>query len=289
MAEKDLAGLPEFQRYQYAFSAHLRDPRTAKRPRGVDARRMKIYADLLYSNVERFMLNCFPVLHKVLGKRKWARLVRTFFATHRSHTPYFRQVPDEFIRFLQNEWQPDAAYPDFMLELAHYEWMELVLAVSNREPDWEQINRDGDLLSRIPVINPVLAVLSYAYAVHRIAPRYQPGPEGKLQTQLLLFRDEAGQVRFNVVNPVTARLLVLLQEGQGSGRDMLLRLARELGHPDPEALVNFGAGILADLQAEGAILGTLTGGAGAAQAQTPARDALDTPGPSALESETHPD
>lgn len=259
MAEENLAGLPSFQQYQYAFTAHLRDPRTVKRPSGVDARRMKIYADLLYSNIEHIMLNCFPVLHTVLGKRRWKRLVRSFFATHRSHTPYFRQVPDEFIEFLQNEWQPDAAYPEFMLELAHYEWMELVLAVSNREPEWDRVRHDGDLLSGMPVINPVLAVLAYAYPVHRIGPRYKPEPEGKLETHLLLFRDQAGQVRFNVINPVTARLLGLVQEGQGSGQDVLLRLAQELGHPEPQALVYFGAGILENLRAEGAILGSLIG------------------------------
>lgn len=271
MAEEDLAGLPEFQRYQYAFTAHLRDPSTAKRPRDVDARRMKIYADLLYSNVERFMLNCFPVLHKLLGKRKWAKLMRAFFATHRSRTPYFRQVPDELIQFLQNEWQPDPAYPDFMLELAHYEWMELVLAVNNCEPEWGRINRDGDLLSGMPVVNPVLAVLAYAYPVHRIGPPYQPGPEGKQETHLLLFRNEAGEVRFNVVNPVTARLLVLLQEGQGSGQDLLLRLAQELGHPEPQALLSFGAGVLEDLRAEGAILGTRAACAQAADSAHPPR------------------
>ncbi len=256
MVDRALTGVPEFQRYQYAFTAHLRDPGGAKRPKGVDARRMKIYADLLYNNVERFMLNCFPVLHEVLGKRKWTRLVRTFFAAHRSRTPYFRQVPDEFFQFLQYEWQSDATYPDFMLELAHYEWMELVLSVSNREPEWDRINPEGDLLSGRPAINPVLAVLAYTYPVHRIGPRYRPGGGEKQETHLLMFRDEPGVVRFNVVNPVTARLLVVLQEGQGSGREILLKLAQELGHPEPEALVNFGSGILEELRAAGAILGT---------------------------------
>jgi hypothetical protein len=257
MADKDLAGLPTFQQYQYAFAAHIRDPRAAKRPKGVQARGMKIYADLLYNNVERFMLNCFPVLHKVLGKRRWAKLVRAFFAAHRSHTPYFRQIPDEFVQFLQNEWQPGAEYPDFMLELAHYEWMELVLAVSNREPEWDRISRDGDLLSGMPVINPVLAVLAYAYPVHRIGPRYRPGPEGKQETHLLVFRDEGGVVRFNAINAVTARLLLLLQEGQPSGREVLMQLAGQLQHAEPETLVSFGAGMLENLRVDGAILGTL--------------------------------
>jgi hypothetical protein len=183
--------------------------------------------------------------------------VRAFFATHRSHTPFFRQIPDEFIQFLQNEWPPDAGYPDFMLELAHYEWMELVLAVSTREPERDRINPSGDLLSGMPVLNPVLAVLAYTYPVHRIRPRYQPGPEEKEQTHLLLFRNQAGLVRFNVINPITARLLLLLQDGQRSGREVLVQLAEETQHPAPEALLSFGAGILEDLLTKGAVLGTL--------------------------------
>jgi len=257
MADQGLAALPSFQQYQYAFAAHIRDPRAAKRPKGVEARGMKIYTKLLYNNVERCLLNCFPVLHKVLRKRRWAQLVRTFFAAHRSHTPYFRQIPDEFIQFLQNEWQPDAAYPDFMLDLAHYEWMELVLAVSNREPEWDRINPAGDLLSATPVINPVLAVLTYAYPVHRIGPRYQPGSEVKAQTHLLVFRNEAGLVRFNVINPVTARLLFLLQDGHRSGREVLMWLAGQLQYAEPKTLVSFGAGMLENLRADGAVLGTL--------------------------------
>jgi hypothetical protein len=183
--------------------------------------------------------------------------VRAFFATHRSHTPFFRQIPDEFIQFLQNEWPPDADYPDFMLELAHYEWMEMALAVSTREPERGRINPSGDLLSGMPALNPVLAVLAYTYPVHRIGPRYQPGPDEKEQTHLLLFRNQAGLVRFNVINPITARLLLLLQDGQRSGREVLVQLAQETQHAAPEALLNFGAGILEDLLTEGAVLGTL--------------------------------
>lgn len=167
--------LPEFQRYQIAFTAHIRDPRAQPRPAGVEARRMNIYTELLYNNLEGFLLACFPVLRKVLGTRKWAALVRDFFRTHRSHTPYFRQIPDEFIQFLQNEWTPLAGYPPFTLALAHYEWIELVLSVSNRGVDCA-VDAAGDLLDGVPLLNPVLANLRYDWPVHRIAPRRKTQP-----------------------------------------------------------------------------------------------------------------
>lgn len=244
--------LPEFQRYQRAFTAHIRDPKTNPRPAGVEARLMNIYNELLYNNVEGFLLACFPVLRKVLGVRKWAKLVRGFFSTHRSHTPYFRQIPDEFVQFLQNEWRPPEGYPPYLLALAHYEWIELVLSVSNRSVDCD-INAAGNLLDGMPVLNPVLANLHYDWPVHRIAPRRKVRPA---ETYLLVFRDDHDRVKFTEINAFTARLLTLLEPGTLSGRTALEQIAMESRHPDPALILQAGGALLEDLRARGAIPGT---------------------------------
>ena len=243
--------LPEFQRYQLAFAAHIRDPKANPRPAGVEARRMKIYNALLYNNVESFLLACFPVLRQVLGVRKWAKLVRAFFSTHRSHTPYFRKIPDEFVQFLQNEWAPPDGYPPYLLALAHYEWIELVLSVSNRSVD-RSVDAAGDLLDGVPVLNPVLANLRYDWPVHRIAPRRHVLPA---ETCLLVFRDADDQVAFTEINAFTARLLALLEPGTLSGRAALEQVATESRHPDPALILHAGSAILEDLRSRGAILG----------------------------------
>ena len=248
--------LPAFQRYQLAFTAHLRDPGAHPRPRKVEARRMALYRELLYNSVESALLTCFPVLRRILGKRKWGRLVRNFLALHRSHTTYFRQIPDEFIQFLQHEWTPAADYPPFMLELAHYEWIELVLSVSAREADLSVLDTCADLLQRCPVLNPVMAQLNYAYPVHRLGPKFRPVEAPAQTTHLLVLRDLADRMRFIVLNPVSARLVSLLETGELSGRAALLKLAEEIHHPDPEIMLRFGMDMLQNLHAEQAILGT---------------------------------
>ncbi len=244
--------LPEFQRYQLAFTAHIRDPRAQPRPAGVDARRMKVYAELLYNNVEGFLLACFPVLRQVLGARRWTRLARAFFATHRSRTPYFRQIPDEFIQFLQDEWTAPDGYPPFTLALAHYEWIELVLSVSNRSVA-RAVDAAGDLLDGVPLLNPVLANLRYDWPVQRIAPRRKVTPA---ETSLLVFRDADERVQFVEINAFTARLVALLESGTASGRAALETVAAESRHPDPARVIQAGAALLDDLRARGAILGT---------------------------------
>lgn len=248
------APLPEFQRFQYAFTAHIRDPKANACPRGIDATRMRIYRRLVYNNVENFLLMCFPVLRKVLGTRRWRRLVRAFLATHRSRSPFFREIPDEFIQFLQTEWTSPADYPEFMLELAHYEWIELALSISMDVPDWEGIDPEGSLLEQRPVLNPVLANLCYRWPVHRIAPRTRIM---SIETYLLVFRDTGDQIRFTEINAFTSRLVKLLETTGHTGQTALEIVATESHHPSPEVVIQGGLAIMRDLQARGALLGVL--------------------------------
>lgn len=246
--------LPEFQRFQYAFTAHIRDPKIHPRPPGIEARRMAIYNELLFNNTEGFLLSCFPVLRRVLGKQKWERLVRAFFSTHRCHTPYFRQIPDEFIQYLQAEWQRTDDYPKYVLELAHYEWMELVLSVSNKLPDWDQIDVAGDLLDQRPVLNPVLGNLFYHWPVQRIQPHTLIDPT---DTHILMFRDAEDRIQFIELNAFTARLLSLLDSGTLTGRAALQTVATESRHPTPETVIQGGLAAMQNLCLRGAILGVM--------------------------------
>ncbi|MGH8763213.1 MAG: HvfC family RiPP maturation protein [Nitrosospira sp.] len=248
------APLPEFQRFQYAFTAHIRDPKTNPCPRGIEPQRMRIYRRLVYSNVESFLLTCFPVLRKVLGTRRWARLVRVFLATHRSGSPFFRQIPDEFIQFLQSNGISAPTYPEFMLELAHYEWIELVLSISTHMPDWSGIDPEGNLLEQRPVLNPVLANLCYRWPVHRIGSRVRVKP---METYLLVFRDTSDQVRFTEINAFTSRLINLLEHAECTGWAALEIIAAESCHPSPDVVIQGGLTIMRDLQARGALLGVV--------------------------------
>jgi hypothetical protein len=249
--------LPAFQQYQYAFTAHIRDPRRNPRPAGVSARRMRVYNELLYNNLESFLLACFPVTRQVLGTRRWGRLVRSFFAEHRCRTPFFRQIPEEFVRWLQETRRGHADDPPYLAHLAHYEWVELALDVSPAAPDWTAIDCAGDLLAARPALTPAAWLLAYPYAVHRIGPRYRPSAPDPDATHILAFRNLSDRVRFIVLNLVSARLVALVQPGQVTGGEAIAQIVAELAHPNPQAVLAGGRQILEGLRAEGAILGTL--------------------------------
>lgn len=248
----------EFQEYQKAFTAHIRDPKNVARPKGVPARRMKVYNGLLYNNMEGFLLGCFPVCRKILGKHRWDRLVRVFFRDHVCHTPLFRRIPEEFLQYLQTAPQILAECPAFLPELAHYEWIELELDTSDRDAHLPPFDAAGDLMAGRPLLNPVLRVLAYRWPVHRLSPRFKPDKPPLEPTFTLAFRNPDLQVRFMLINAASARLLNLFQEyPELSGDEVVGLLAGELDMPQ-ETLSGFVRALVQDLHAQGAILGVLT-------------------------------
>lgn len=250
------ADLPEFQQYQFEFSAHIRNPAQNKRPQGVEPRRMKIYNELLYNNLEGFLLACFPVLHRILGKRKWAKLVREFFAEHQCHSPFFRQIPDEFVHYLKNERVVREEDPVFLQDLAHYEWIELMLSVSIKEIDFSLIDKEGDLMGKRPALNPVLSLQSYTYPVHRIGPKFKPATSPQEKSHFAILRNIQDEVKFIVLNPLSMRLLHLLQTDDLTGEQALQQIATEMPHLAPQLVLAGGLEIMQSLRDAQVILGT---------------------------------
>ena len=84
-----------------AMAAHVRDPGTHPGPPGIEARRLKIYSDLVYNNLDGLLAGNFPVIRKTLGDADWKALVRGFLARHHNHTPLFTELGRELIAFLE--------------------------------------------------------------------------------------------------------------------------------------------------------------------------------------------
>lgn len=257
---------------QRAFAAHIRDPRHQPAPPDVEDRRMAIYRGLFFNNISSLLQPVFPVLHQVLGEQRWRALVRDFMVHHRAHTPLFPELAQELLDYLGRERpvltpatsgaeagrdDDQTADPPFLLELAHYEWVEMALTISDEEITPQLADPDGDLLAAAPVLSPVAWALSYRFPVHRIGPNYQPTEPPAQPTQLLVYRNRQDQVAFLEINLVTARLLQLLKDHPAqTGLTLLEMVAAELQHPEPSQVINAGATLLADLHDRDVIIGT---------------------------------
>jgi len=247
--------LPRFKREQYTLAAHLRDPANQPAPEGMEDRRLAVYRELLFNNIEGFISGGFPVLRAITADEPWLAMVRDFFANHSARTPYFKDITREFLDYLENE-RNNLADPPFLLELAHYERAEVELEISEAEPHRDGLIPDGDLLDQCPALSPLVMPLSYQYPVHRISPEFIPSEPQ--QCWLVVYRNRANEVGFLEVNPVTMQLLLLLEQGwRDSGRALLNQIATDMQHPDSQTVIDAGARILQDLAARDIILGCL--------------------------------
>lgn len=256
MADQHSDNQPDFIRTQFNFTAHIRDPEHTPLPDGIEARRMKIYSDLFYNNIEGFISSGFPVLKTIYREENWHRMVRDFFIQHRCETPYFLEIAEEFLAYLQHSRSPQPEDPAFLIELAHYEWVELALMIADEEIDLNGINPNGDLLDAHPQVSSLAWSLAYQYPVHQISANFIPEATDNA-SYLVVYRDRNDSVEFMEVNPVTARLLQLLNENeQLSGRQALEQIADELQAADNETIINAGHDALQQLQQHGIIVGS---------------------------------
>jgi hypothetical protein len=260
--------MPSRADYQAAFAARIRNPASrsnpagAPRPPGAPTRRMRVYEELLFNNLEGFLLACYPVTRKLLGARAWKKTVRQFFVEHRCHSPLFRDIPKAFLDWLGEP--PEARFPDlpFLVEFMHYEWLELAVSISPDETDPDAIDPAGNLLAGQPALNPSARLVCCRYPVHRIGPRFKPTAPDAEPNCYLLFRDTTDNVRFILLNTLAARLIALLADGQQPGCEKLVgsdAIAQLAGQIEPERFpiyLDAGAVLLADLRAQGALLGT---------------------------------
>lgn len=241
-----------WQRHQQALAACIRDPGQPL-PEGVEARRVQVYHDLFRRNLESFLVAGFPVLHGIIPDADWQALLRDFMARHRCTTPYFLAISQEFLAYLMGGAGPRPAGMPFLVELAHYEWVELALESS--EEAFPAADPQGDLLDGVPVRSPLAWSLRYRYPVHRIGPGFLPQQPSAEPVYLVVARGPDHRIRFTEANALTARLLECMAANPAAtGRALLAQVAAEQGLGGEQLLAS-GRDLFAALLERGVVAG----------------------------------
>ena len=239
---------------QTTMGLYLRDPEHNAPPTGMDPARARVYRDLVFANLSSLLSGTFPVLVKIIGNERWGSLVRIFLRDYRARTPKFGEIAQEFVEFLATgpEALGDGGWPPFMVELAHYEWVEMALQQSDAEP-----LAAGDaalLLDRPLQVSPLAWPLAYAWPVQRVGPDYQPDVLPAQPTLLLVRRAEDWSVRFSELSPLAWRLLLLVGElPELTGRELLQGLAVEAGAVGSLEFLEGGVGLLRQMHGAGVL------------------------------------
>ncbi|MGI2171293.1 HvfC family RiPP maturation protein [Shewanella sp. MF05960] len=195
---------------QQQFMDYIRDP-SLPLPDGIEARRMTIYRELFFNNISGFVSSAFPVLKSLYTAEQWQMLVQQFFVKHDCQTPIFVEIAAEFLAFLQHQYTPSEHDPIFMLQLAHYEWLELCAAVA---PD----TAVSQLLDSDNVQHPFLSlaasakVAQYGFDVQHISVDYQPIAPTAQAHFFCVYRDSEDEVAFLQLTPLSAQVLAYIEE-----------------------------------------------------------------------------
>jgi len=238
----------DFQKYQLAFTSHLRDPKMHAKPAGVLDAQIAVYREIVFNNIFGSVSTCFPVFRQIMGKSHWLKLIKEFFATHQARTPFFREIPQEFLKFLANK----ESIPIYFQQLAHYEWVEL--AINMQVVITPQLSPYTDVISEIPVLAPAHQLLVYDFPVHKISKKNNiKNPE---KTYLLVFRNEDLKVKFIELNTMTYILLNRILEKDFSGEQALESLAEDMQLKDNAPIIGFGLSTLKELVKQQAIIGS---------------------------------
>jgi hypothetical protein len=225
---------------QRALTAHLRDPQHQPAPAGLDEKRLQVYRDLLFNNLQALLAGSFPVLLQVLDDDEWAALCRRYFVAHRCASPLFTEVAAEFVAWLQTV--DDLPRP-FLAELAHYEWVEQALQAREAAPLQAPEARMDPWSTRLQR-SPLAWPLVYRWPVQRLGRDYQPDVTPGQATFLLARRQPGGKVVFSQLSALAWQLLERMDTAPSrSGAEHLQHLAEQHGlaladlEPDGRALL----------------------------------------------------
>ncbi len=241
----------DFKTSQHQFTAHLRNPTSSSCPNDIEPRRMAIYESLIYNNIEGFIANAFPVIRQLYSDDNWHDMIRDFIIQHQSETPLFHEIAREFLAYLNTERDNDND-PPFLAELAHYEWVELALSILDVECDKADV-KDELILDTLLMTAPAAWSFAYQYPVHQISEDFQPVSTNHIPVFLLIYRNAHDNVTFLELNPVSARLIDLLNQGE-TGRQAAKVITQELKHNSTDIVLNGATVLISDWLQRGILI-----------------------------------
>ncbi len=242
------------EQQQQALTRYLRDPENQTPPTEMDAARVNVYRDLVFNNVSQLLGGTFPVLIRIIGQERWRTLIRGFLRDYRAQTPKFGEIAEEFVGYLASEPAvlSTGEWPAFLVELAHYEWVEMVMQQSDTEP--LPASDPAFLLERPLQVSALAWPLAYAWPVQILSPEYHPSAPPAQPTLLLVRRAADFSVKFSELSPLAWRLLQRVGEFPLlSGREQLEGLAMEAGLPGTASFMDSGLALLQQMHEDGVI------------------------------------
>ena len=165
-------------------------------------------------------------------------MIRDFFSKHQCESPYFLEISEEFLKYLEDSTLD--FLPAYAWQLAHWEWMELYADVAETQDESEVL--EGIQLSDCLTSNDCTWNLAYDYSVQNISSDYIP--KETESTFLIVHRDADLSVGFIEINPLSMLLFESLKKNsQLPLQDMLQQIAQQQ-NMDADSIIKGGLEII---------------------------------------------
>jgi hypothetical protein len=150
--------------------------------------RLLVYRRLTTANIENILKKTFPLLFHWIPEKMGMRLTRLFLS-EKIQSNQYRQIPHEFVNFLNRDPESKSLLTKRLLQLADYEFNEYDL-IFNDDPQ-ESLTSDPNvpLENTCVILNPALALKRYNYPVHAVSKTNAPTELADEENLILLYRD----------------------------------------------------------------------------------------------------
>lgn len=243
----------DYQTYQREFAKRLRNPTRSPLPTDVDARRMRVYEELIFNNFNSFLLACYPISYNILGDDAWQKLAQQAFDEIHSDSPLFRDIPAAFLQWLQDKALKLFPHYPWLWEFMHYEWIELKVQMDDVELN--QLSIQSNPISSVNTqvtINPTAQIACYQWPVQTISPD-NLNPEKTDQAHcFIVFRNSVDDVKFIELNSLTTQLIQQLQNTPQSNLAVTLKILEKSINSDQD-LAQFVLPVLETLRQQEAL------------------------------------
>lgn len=224
----------------------------------------QLYQTLVFNNVCGFLTQCFPVCQTLISLEDWQKICQQFFLHHHCHSPYFTEINQSFVDYLSQPKQLDRlGLPPYFAELAHYEWVELLVEThpdstsdnSNKTESKEDHAPTNSLLT----VNPTVQNLHYQWPVHTISS--DELPDSADDSFFIVYRKNES-VEFMQTNALTHALIEFIKAqvpiaiSPVALASLLEEFAQMLGYDNKTTLIEFGLPLLEQLSQQGVLFPT---------------------------------
>ena len=191
--ERNTAVQPETSaQYQHRFAQAIREGEAAD---GLPQDRLNVYIRLIRNNIHSFIDRCYTETLQYFDSEEWGRLKEGFVRDARAQTPYFQEIPSEFLRYCQS-----LPLSDDLLALMDFEHTQLLAETAQTDSQVDHTDSDD---------------WAYTLSPSAFVRRYQYDVTDELQeaeTAVLVWRDKEDDVMYQTLDGFGALLLETLAE-----------------------------------------------------------------------------